>query len=163
MDGERMVGVIPIARTRAGMFSTRAYTLVFTTHRLILAEMTKQAVSAQVERCRALAKGGGRGVTGEWGAQLRSTAAFGSHYLDIDPEAVLAETPGNTAITPQEIRSMAVDRSTRSGGAGGDALDTPFLRVTLDTTAGRRTFETDHEHPGLDEARALVAGLIGHH
>jgi hypothetical protein len=163
MDGERTVGIIPIARTKAGMFSTRAYTLVFTTHRLILAEMTRQAVSAQVERSRAEAKGDGKGLMGQWGARLKSSATFGSQYLELDPEAVLAETPGNTAITPPEIRSMAVERKSRSAGAGDDTVDVSYLRVTVDTTAGRRSFDTDHEHPGLDEARALVTGLIGHH
>jgi hypothetical protein len=162
MDGERVVGVIPIARTKTGMFSTKAYTLVFTTHRLILAEMTKAAVSEQTERARSAAKGEGKGRMGQLGAQLRSSAAFGFHYLEFDPDAVLAETPGNAEITPTEIRSMTIERKSRSAGAGDDAIDVSYLKVTLDSPAGKRTFDTDHEHPGLEQARALVAGLIGH-
>jgi hypothetical protein len=115
-----------------------------------------------VERSRARARGDGKGLTGQWAAQLRSGATFGSHYLELDADAVLAETPGNAAITPPEIRSMTVERNSRSAGAGDDTLDVSYLRVTVDTTAGKRTFDTDHEHPGLEQARALVAGLIGH-
>jgi len=161
MDGERVVGVIPIARTKTGMFSTKTYTLVFTTHRLILAEMTKQAVSAQVEHARSEAKDAGKGTMGQWGAQLKSSIAFGAHYLAFDPEAVLAETPGNAAIPAAEIRKLTVDRRSRSAGAGDDAMDVPCLRVSLETGSGKRSFDTDNEHPPLDEARALVAGLLG--
>jgi hypothetical protein len=161
MDGERVVGVIPVARTKAGMFSTKTWTLVFTTHRLILAEMTKQAVSAQTERARAGAKDAGKGFMGQWGAQLKSSISFGAHYLAFDPDAVLAESPDNAAILAAEIRALTVERRSRSAGAGDDAMDVPCLRVTLETAAGKRSYDTDNEQPALDEARALVAGLLG--
>ncbi len=86
---------------------------------------------------------------------------FGSHDLGSDPEAVLGETPGNVAIPPAEIRPLTVDRRSRSAGAGDDAMDVPCLRVTLETGSGKRTFDTDNEPPPFDEARALVAGLLG--
>jgi hypothetical protein len=60
------------------------------------------------------------------------------------------------------VHHASVERKSRTAGAGDDTLDVSYLRVTVDTTAGRRSFDTDHEHPGLDEARALVTGLIGH-
>lgn len=161
MDGERVVGVIALARTKTGMFSSKAYTLVFTTHRLLLAEMTKAATVAEVERSRARAKEGGSGFFGQWGAQLKSSTSFGQHYLSWDPEAVLAETPGNVAVSPAEIRSVTVDRKTRSQGVSDDADFVPYLRVTVETGGWKRTFDTDAEHPSRDEARAMVTALLG--
>ncbi|MHB8891001.1 MAG: hypothetical protein ACYC65_03030 [Candidatus Limnocylindrales bacterium] len=53
---ETVIGVIPTARIKTGLFSSKAYTLVFTDRRLILAEMTKQLLNAEIERSRAAAK-----------------------------------------------------------------------------------------------------------
>jgi hypothetical protein len=46
LTGERIVGVIPTARTKTGLFSKKIYTLVVTDRRMILAEMTKRCSSA---------------------------------------------------------------------------------------------------------------------
>lgn len=161
MEPERIVGVIPQARTKTGMFSSKQYTLVFTTHRLLMAEVTKAATTAATEQARNRARETGSGFMGQWGAQLSSAVSFGQHYLAWTPEAILAETPGNGALTPAEIRSLTVDRKARTVGAGDDADSENYLRITIETAAWKRTFDTDHEHPSRDEARALVAALIG--
>jgi len=161
MQGEQVVGVIPMARTKTGMFSTKAYTLVFTTHRLILAEARSDLVKAEIERSRAAAKEGGSGFLGQWGAQIKAGNAFGLHYMGVDPDAILAETPGNTAVVPQEIRQLKVDRKSRSSGGGDDDFEREYLHVTLETAADKRTYDTDAEQPKLDDARAMAAWFTG--
>jgi len=44
MTDETVIGVIPAARIKTGLSSSKTYTLVFTDRRLLLPEMTKQLV-----------------------------------------------------------------------------------------------------------------------
>jgi hypothetical protein len=160
VQDEQVVGVIPMAHAKTGMFSSKAFTLVFTTHRLIVAEARKDLVKEQVERSRAEARNAGSGTLGQWGAHVKASNQFGAHYLGWDPEAILAETPGNVAVTPGEVRGFKVDRRSHSTG-GDDGVDLEYLHVTLETAGGKRTYDTDLEHPNLDQARALVAAFTG--
>ena len=155
-----MIGVIPTARIKTGLFSSKAYTLVFTDRRLILAVMTKQLLNAEIERSRAAAKAKGGGFFSQWGAQLKTSFSFGAQYLAADPAAILAETPGNGALTPADVRSLKIERKTRSSGDDGD-IERDFLKITIEATSGKHVFETDGEKPRLDEARAMAASVFG--
>lgn len=160
MQGEQVVGVIPAAQTKVSFLSSKTYALVFTTHRLILAEGTKELVSAEIARAREAAKAEGRGVIGRVGAQLKAGSSWGMQFLGADPDAVLAQAPGNVAYGPADIRAMKVDRKTRTIG-GDDGIDAEFLKITLETRDGKRTFETGSERPPVEEARRLVATFLG--
>ena len=161
MTDETVIGVIPTARIKTGFFSSKAYTLVFTDRRLILAEMTKDLVNAQIERSRAAAKEQGGGFLSQWGAQLKSSFSFGSQYRGADPAAILAETPGNSALGPADVRSIKIERKTRSSGSDDDVTEQQFLKITVETAAGKQTYDTDAEKPKLDEARAMAAAVFG--
>ncbi len=160
MSDETVIGVIPAARIKTGFFSSRAYTLVFTNRRLILAEMTKDLVSAATARARAAAKDQGGGFVSQLGAQLKSSISFGSHYLGADPGAILAESPGNGALGPADVRGLRIERKTRSAGSDDD-FEQQFLKITIETASGKQTYETDAEKPKLDEARAMAASVFG--
>jgi hypothetical protein len=159
MDGERVLGVIPVGRTKTGMFSSKVYTLVFTDRRLILAEMTSALVKVAAERARNETKAAGGGLLRQMGAQLKSSFGFGVQYLAMDPAAILAETAGNVALIPAEVHSIKVERHQKNSNEGDFSVN--YLRVILETGAGKRTFETDEEIPPLAEARALAASLFG--
>jgi hypothetical protein len=161
MTDETVIGVIPTARIKTGFFASKALTLVFTNQRLILAEMTKDLVNAEIERSRAAAKEQGGGFLSQWGAQLKSSFSFGSHYLGADPAAILAERPGNSALGPGDVRGIRIERQTRSSGSDDDVTEQQFLRITIETAAGKQTYATDAEKPKLDEARALAASVFG--
>jgi hypothetical protein len=160
MQGEQVVGVIPAAQAKVSFFSSKTYALVFTAHRLILAEGTKELVAAEVARAKEAAKTGGSNVFGQVGAQLKAGSSFGMQYVGADPDAILAQVPGNTAYAPADIRELKVDRKTRTVG-GEDGVDQEFLKVTLETRDGKRTFETGTEVPPVDEARRMVAWFMG--
>ena len=117
MSDETVNGIIPTARIKTGFFSSKAYTLVFTDRRLILAEATKQLLNAEIERSRAAAKEQGGGFFSQWGAQLKTSFSFGAQYLGAGPAAILAETPGNSAPTPADVRAMKIARQTRNAGS----------------------------------------------
>ena len=156
---ERVTGVIPAAKIKTGMFSTKAYTLVVTDRRLLLAEMTDAAVKRHVEEARAEKKAEGGGFLGQWGAQLGAALRFADRYLAMSPEVILAETPGNAALTPAELRSIKVERKKDRGG--DDEPDRDYLRITIEAGSGKREFNTDGEHPKVDQARALLAATFG--
>jgi hypothetical protein len=160
MQGEQVVGIIPAAQTKVSFLSSKTYALVFTTHRLILAEGTKELVSAEVARAREAAKAGGSNVFGQVGAQLKAGASWGLQFAAADPDAVLAQVPGNLAYAPADIRELKVDRKTRTIG-GEDGQDVEFLKVTLETRDGKKTFETGSEVPKVDDARRMVAWFMG--
>ncbi len=160
MSDETVIGFIPSARIKTGLFSSKAYTLVFTNRRLILAEATKQLLNAEIERSRAAAKEQGGGFFSQWGAQLKTSFSFGAQYLGADPAAILAETPGNSALNPGDVRVMKIERKTRGSG-DEDAIESDYLRITIETAAGKQTFETDGEKPKRDEARAMAASVFG--
>jgi hypothetical protein len=160
MSDETVIGIIPSARMKTGFFSSKAFTLVFTDRRLILAEMTKELRNAEVERARAEAKAEGGGRLSQLGAQLKGSFSFGAQYLGADPGAILAERPGNAALAPADVRSLKIERKTRNAGSDDD-FEQQFLKITIETAAGKQAYETDAEKPKLDEARALAARVFG--
>jgi hypothetical protein len=160
MIQEAVIGIIPNARIKTGMFSSKMYTLVFTNYRLILAEATKDLVNARIEQARASAKAQGGGFFAQWGAQLKSGFRFGEHYLQMPPMAILAETPGNGALAPGEIRELKIERKTRNAGSDDD-FEQVFLKITIESTGGKHVFETDGEQPGRDQARGMAASVFG--
>jgi hypothetical protein len=161
MSDETVIGVIPAARIKTGFFSSKAFTLVFTDRRLILAETTKDLISAETERSRAAARERGGGFLSQLGAQLKSGITFGSHYLAADPATILVESPGNTALGPGDVRALRIERKTRSSGSDDDVTEQQFLKITIETAAGKQTYDTDAEKPKLDEARAMAASVFG--
>ena len=156
MSGESVIGVIPNAKIKMGMFKTKRYTLVFTSYRLLLAEARDDLVKAEVERARAAAKAQGSGFFGQWGAQLK--VKFGPHYLAAPPDSILAETPGNGALTPADVRSLRIEKKQKDDG---DDSMIPYLRVTIEATTGKFEFETDDEEPRVDDARRMAASVFG--
>jgi hypothetical protein len=155
---EKVIGVIPLARTKTGMFSTKTYTLVVTDLRLIMAEATSQVMKALTEEARAAKKAEGGGFFGQWGAQIAASLHYADRYLAMDPEAIVAETPGNAVLTPSEVRGIKVERRTERND---DGPNRDYLRVTIESTSGKRVFNTDNEDPRVDEARALLATTFG--
>ena len=157
---EVVIGVIPSAKTKTGMFSTAAYTLVVTNYRLLLARMTNDLAKENTAQVRAEAKAQGAGFFGPWGAQLKAAFAFAQRYMAMHPEAILAESPGNGFVAPSQVRQVKVERKLRS--TGSDVEDSqPYLRITIETTAGKTTYDTDGETPNVNDAKLLLSRTFG--
>ena len=159
MTDETVIGVIPAARIKTGLFSSKAYTLVFTDRRLLLPEMTEQAVRRGdgAELARRRRKGGGR--LSPWSAQLKTSVSFGAQYLGADPAAILAETPGNTTLNPGDVRSIGVGAEDAQRGLGGPRAGAPpdhhrDSRRQADLRHGQREAEAG-------EKRAIAAPAFG--
>jgi hypothetical protein len=61
MDAETVVGVIPNARMKTGLFSTATYTLVVTDRRLLFAEQTNEVAKRRAAEAKDAAKAAGKG------------------------------------------------------------------------------------------------------
>jgi hypothetical protein len=56
------------------------------------------------------------------------------------------------------VRGIKVERKT---DREEDKPDRDYLRVTVETTSGKRTFEAYGEAPRVDQARAMMATTFG--
>ncbi len=157
MDGEQVIGYIPVARMKTGLFSSKAYTVVFTSHRIILAELTNAIVTAAIEEARAEAKAEGKGFFGQWGAQIKAGFTVAERYLAMDPDAIVTETHGNESIALAEVRKLEIDREEREK----NEIDQHYLRIRIHTPTRKLQLDTDSEMPGRDEARAIADRAFG--
>ncbi len=161
MQAESVIGVVPNARIKVSMFSTKVYTLVFTNYRMILAEATKEVVMAQIEMARAQSKAQGGGFFSQWGAQLKASVGFAEHYRALTPDQILAESPGNGALTPADVRELKFERKRKDVGDDDSPIHQDYLRITLVTGGGKKEFNTDTEDPNIDQARAMAGSVFG--
>jgi hypothetical protein len=162
LAGERIVGVIPTARIKTGLFSKKIYTLVVTDRRLILAEMTNDALKGAIEEARAARKAAGGGFFGQWKAQLEASISFANRYFSMPPEVIITETLGNLAFGPGDVKRIKVERKTeRNNDEDHIGVDRDFLRITIEAQGIKREFNTDGENPSVDAARGLLAAIFG--
>lgn len=114
---EPAVAIIPNARLKRGFMGLKSttFTLVLTRERIIFAETTSAMLKQSVADARDEAKANGKGFFGQWGAQLGAYGALAEGYLSMDPNAALAENPGNFA-----LQESAIDKMKLKGGVVGD-------------------------------------------
>jgi hypothetical protein len=95
--GERVVGVMLLRKPKSlGRYDS--FTGVITTQRFIFAQMTSEMMKAAVQQARDQAKSEGKGFWGQWEDQLRASFGYTQRYLNMEPSAILSETPGNFMI-----------------------------------------------------------------
>jgi hypothetical protein len=154
-----VLGAIPDAKTKTGLFSYTGWVLVVTDQRLLGAHITNEIMKHAMEEARAQAKASGSGFFGQWGAQLKASVTLGRRYCAMTPEAILAETPGNWAVVPGQVRSIKVEDKERQQGDG--TFEFHYLKITLETVDGKVTYETNDASPNQREAQELLARTFG--
>lgn len=106
-DGEKILGIIPNAsRTKMFGLSRETFTLLVTDKRMILAQLTPPMLKAAVAEAQAKAKAEGKGLLGIMGDQMAAQFQYAKRYEGMVPDAVLAETPGNTAIGNESVTAV---------------------------------------------------------
>ena len=96
-NSEVVVGAIILRQSKSfGRWDT--YTGVMTGQRLIFAQMTNDMIKAAAQQARDQAKAEGKGFWGQWADQMKGTFGYAQRYLAMQPQAILAETPGNFAL-----------------------------------------------------------------
>lgn len=107
-NGEQTVGAIHAKKMKSMGLSYDSYTAVITTRRMIFAQMTSQMLTQNATNAREQAKSEGKGFFGAWGAQIKAGFSFGQRYLQMSPESILAENPGNFAIENNTISQIKI-------------------------------------------------------
>lgn len=156
---EVVLGVIPDARVSLGLFKSETWALVVTDRRLLGARVADELKNRVAGQARAQAKASGSGFLGQLRAQIDADVALGQHYGSMTPEEILAETPGNWALSPGQVSSIKVERKSRGGGEDGPDID--YLKITIGTPAGQGTYRTSDDRPNQHQVQALLAGVFG--
>jgi hypothetical protein len=137
MGSESIVGVIMLRKLKSlGRYDT--FTGVVTTERLIFAQMTNEMITTAVQQAQDQAKAEGKGFWGQWGDQLKVSFGYMKKYLNMPPEAILAETPGNFALYNNTITEIKVHHKGQHDENQGIGFELEFK-----TTQGKYSYRMD--------------------
>jgi hypothetical protein len=148
-SGENIIGVIPGASRKKGMFAIEAYHVVVTEKRLIFAIVTKEAIKEESQ------KSSGKGFGG-----FLKTALAGNdltqRYLNLTPQQALRETPENFDIDINRIRKIKIEK----GLENMDNRNDNDGKLILETVGDKLSFALRNHY--VDTARELLrqAGLV---
>jgi hypothetical protein len=154
---ETVLGAVPDARIRTGLFSSASWVLVVTNQRLLGALVPDGLMKYAVEQARAQAKAFRHGHAGGW-VPASAGLLLAQRYCAMTPPAILAETPGNWALWPGQVSSIKVERSSRSAG---DETEIDCLRIVIETPGGKGVYDTNDDKPSQREVQALLARTFG--
>jgi hypothetical protein len=157
MFAEAVVGAIPDARIKTGLFSSASWVLVVTNQRLLGALVPDGVMKHAVEQARAQAKAFRHGQAGGL-VPASAGLLLAQRYCAMTPGAILAETPGNWALWPGQVNVIKVEQSSRSAG---DETEIDCLRIVIETPGGKGVYDTNEDKPGQREVQALLAMTFG--
>jgi hypothetical protein len=153
--GESILAVIGNLTRVSGFMGVKQkkYSLVLTDRRIIFAELTKEKVSAMVKQAQSDAKAGGKGLLGQWGAQLRAPSDYHEKYWQTPLDAALAESPTNFAIDRTAIKKVKF----KTGIV--DDQHTTSDQVTINTTSEKYKLQVGGSLSAVKDA-FRTAGLF---
>jgi len=121
--------------TRASGFmglKQKTYSLIITDRRLIFAELTREKMKETWKQAGNNAKGQGKGLLRQWGAQLEAFDDYHRRYRDMPPDMALAETPVNFAIGRDLIKKVRFRSEDRGIGGSDSHFDEVIIKTTTD-------------------------------
>lgn len=138
LSEERTLTVIGNLTRASGFMGVKqkTYSLIITDRRLIFAELSREKMNETWKQTGNDAKGQGKGLLRQWGAQVGAFDDYHKRYRDMPPEVALAETPGNFAIDRALIRKVKFKSEDRGIGGADNHTDeviikTPTERIRL--------------------------------
>ena len=136
---ERAVGAIPLRKTKSlGRYDS--WTAVITNFRIIFAQTTNEMTTHAASQAKEQAKADGKGFWGQYKDQLKGYYNFSQRYVSMDPNASLAETPGNFAVDNSGIREIKIH--TKDEYRGGDYYRSEYS-VEIKSAQGTYEFRMD--------------------
>ncbi len=108
---EAVLGVIPLASWRQGMLGLGSFscTVIVTSRRLIIAELTAAIRQQAAQQAMEQAKAQGQGWRGRAAAVWQSDLGYADRYRHQSPDSILAESPRNVAIERSALRGIRLD------------------------------------------------------
>ena len=165
IPGEALIGVIPNASRKKGLFSTEAFNIVVTNQRMVFAQMTTDMIKAEAASHR------GEGLKGMFKA-MGAGYSLWQRYPQMSPDQALAETPGNFGIYMNQIRKVKYSGTkvlfSKGGlavglnigfGVGANDDDKP-AKLEIDTIGGKYEFEIILQFQQQTYQVLKAAGLV---
>jgi hypothetical protein len=107
LNSEQVIGTLLLRKPKSlGRYDT--FTGILTDRRFIIAQMTSEMLKDAAMQARQQAKDDGKGFFGQWQEQLKATFGYTKKYLTMQPQEILAETPGNFAVDNPTISEIKV-------------------------------------------------------
>ncbi len=106
MTEEKVVGIIP--NTNAGFLGQKAYNLVVTNNRLIVAALTNEMRKEEVKKAREQSKANGEGFLKSWANTMSSSRNIHEKYYSMPVENILNQNPNNYSIQVNEVKKIRI-------------------------------------------------------
>jgi hypothetical protein len=150
--GEAVMGILPILQRRKGLFGAESFAVVLTNHRLIFAMVTSQMLQDAAAEAKQQARQQGKGFLSQWGAVMSSGFRFAQRYLQMQPNAILAEHGENFYFLHDQVQQVRLKDSDP---------DEPNDReqVEFHTTGGKHRFIITYG--SLKDIREALKPLYG--
>lgn len=153
---EPILEIIPALQRRKGFLGMgrETFNLILTPARLVFVPVTVQEMNDAVRAARQGAKGQGKGLFGQWSAQLAWVDVLCQQYRAMPLDAVIAQHPGTFFILNGQV----------SGIRFKDTLDPQTNRtqqqMTIQSVGGKHRFELSGMPTG--EARRILKQVLPH-
>jgi hypothetical protein len=139
---EQVLGVILLRKPKSlGRYDS--WTAVLTGYRMIFAQMTSQMITEAAAQAKSQAKAEGRGFWGQWEEQLRATFTYTQKYMTMDPNAILAEIPGNFALNNASISEVKLKLKDISRG---DDVQVHEFELEVNSAQGKYEFRMEERN-----------------
>lgn len=157
MEKEKVLGVIPNAGLKKGLFKSDSCNLVVTNKRVIVAKFSKDIYKKEARERTEKAKQEGRGRFKQFLSSASTMMTFYKRYLDMLPEDILKETPGTFAIDPGTVVKIQLREGRRYSDEDGFEQQNPHsLLIVMPKAKLQFHFSGD-----IRNARNLLSGLFG--
>jgi len=150
---EVIVAALPAGNQRSGFLGVKAegFVLVLTNARILFAKQTSELMKENARLAKEAAKQSGKGFLGQWGAVMGSSGS--TRYLQMQPQEILGETPGNHFILNNQVRSARVKENYDPETARSE------VKLTLDSANGK--VELIFTQAGQKEIKQALQQTLG--
>jgi hypothetical protein len=152
---EPVVGIIPGVQRRKGLLGVgnETFNLILTPSRLVFAAVTSQMMKEAAASAQQEARNQGKGLLGQWGAQLGWLNVICRRYETMPVETILAQHSGSFFLPNAGTRRVRVKESL------DDETARSTSEVIIETTGGKYRFELTAM--GAREAKRLLQQTLG--
>ena len=128
---EIIVAALPAGNQRSGLLGMKSegFVLVLTNVRILFAKQTSELMKENARLAKETAKQSGKGFFSQWGAVMGSSGS--QRYLQMSPQQILNETPGNYGILNDQVRSAKIKELYDPDDYSND------VKLRLDTAQGK--------------------------
>jgi hypothetical protein len=153
-SSEPVIGVLLLRKPKSlGRFDT--FTGVLTNQRFIFAQMTSEMLKDAAMQAREQAKAEGKGFWGQWSDQLKASLDYTKKYLTMQPQAILAETPGNFAVNNEAIKEIKVNLKHL-----GNQDNRHELEIEIHSNAGKYEYRMDEDSYFTDLLKKIYGDKV---